>query len=121
MERKPQDKGHEESGRQSDEWRARVAADLLGYRDEQQRLWGGIDEMMLARYDAGVSPEAERIKIEQAMRDHPALRECMEIDRQITAEWQASASVDDSRPKRQGDKPWVDRSDGPQSEPGKPR
>ena len=76
--------------RYSEEARARIAADLQAYRAEQQRLWGGIDEMTLARYESGVSPPEERARVEQALRDHPALRECVEFSRELSAEWQTA-------------------------------
>jgi hypothetical protein len=71
-------------------WRVRLAAGLKAQRAERDRLWGGIDEMTLARYEAGVSPEAERLRVEQAMRDHPALRECLEFAQELSAAWQAA-------------------------------
>jgi hypothetical protein len=74
------------SARDSDVWRDCVAADLQAHRAEQHQLWGGIDEMMLARYEAGVSPNDERARVEQATRDHPALRECLEMARELAAE-----------------------------------
>jgi Spherulation-specific family 4 len=84
----------------SDHWRARFAGDLQAYRAEQQWLWGGIDEMTLARYEAGVSPPEERARVEQALRDHPALRECLEFSRELSEEWQVADSdqVTERRP-----------------------
>ena len=79
-------------GRYSEPWRARLAADLEAYRAEQERLWGGIDEMTLARYEAGVSPPEERGRVEQALRDHPALRECLEFSRELSEEGQVADS-----------------------------
>jgi hypothetical protein len=80
----------------SEAWRARVAADLEAYRTEQQRLWGGIDELALARYEAGVCTDAERAGLEQAMRDHPALRECMDIARELSAQAETAGSPSDA-------------------------
>jgi anti-sigma factor RsiW len=116
MERKPEDNDKEVPSRYNEPWRDRVAADLVGYQAEQRKLWGGIDELTLARYEAGTLPDAERARVEQAMRDHPALRECMETARELSAD-----PVDDTRQGRGGEKPWADRPDRPETGPGKRR
>ena len=77
-------KSNESLGENYDEpWRARVAAELEAYRAEQQRLYGGIDELTLARYEAGVSPLSRRAM--HGSRAGPArspgslLRKCLEL------------------------------------------
>ena len=67
-----------------------MAADLAAYRAGQEQLWGGIDELTLARYEAGVSPDEERVRVERALLDHPALRECLGIARELSEEWRMS-------------------------------
>jgi hypothetical protein len=118
MERKPE----EEPGRDNETWRVRVGVDLQAYRAEQQRLWGGVDELTLARHEAGVSPDEERARVEQAMRDHPALRESMEIARELSARDETSA-VGDSQQKPRGERPWTKRADAdrPETDSGKSR
>ena len=71
-------------------WRARVLADLQAYQAyeaEELELFGGIDEMMLVRYETGLSTDEERARVEQAMRDFPAVRESIELGRELSAEW----------------------------------
>lgn len=57
----------------------RVAADLRNYREEDQRIWGGVSEDTAARYVAGVCSAEERERVERAIRDHPPLRELLAI------------------------------------------
>jgi type II secretory pathway pseudopilin PulG len=80
------------SGRFSEAWWSFVAADLEAQRAERQRSWGDIDEMLLVRYEAGVCTEEERARVEQAMRDFPAVRESIEIGRELVEEWQTAAA-----------------------------
>ena len=83
----------EGSGRYSDAWWNRVAQDMDAHRADQRAAWGGIDELALTRYEAGLSTDEERARVEQAMRDHPALRESLEIGRALDAEWQRIPSA----------------------------
>jgi hypothetical protein len=52
---------------------------LRNYREEDRRVWGGVSEDAAARYVAGVSSAEERERVEQAIRDHPPLRELLAI------------------------------------------
>jgi putative protein kinase ArgK-like GTPase of G3E family len=100
-------------------WRSRVAADLAAHAAELKRLWGGIDEQTLARHEAGLGTAEERARVEQAMRDHPALREAMNMAREFSAEGEHNAGV--NRQSNKGEKPWADRGDRPETDPGKRR
>ena len=62
---------------------ARVAADLRTYRAAQRRAWGDFDEAAIARYLGDEATEEERGRVEQAMRDFPRVRECVEILREV--------------------------------------
>jgi hypothetical protein len=108
-------------GRDGEVWRARLAAELRAHQAEQQRLWGGIDEMTRARYEAGKCTTEETAQVEQAMRDHPALRECMETARGIFAEWSATAPATRSQQNRRGEKPRSDHAERPETDSGKLR
>jgi hypothetical protein len=118
MERETEEKD-QATPRQSSDWYARVAADVRAHRAEQHRLYGGIDEMMCARYEAGACTDEEKVTIERAMRDHPELRKRMETDRELFAEWQASASPRIGERQPQGDESWTRHVDQPEPPSGK--
>jgi hypothetical protein len=118
MGRKPQDgRG---AGRGAQQWRARLAADLAADREEERRVWGDVDDVTLARYDAGQCTDEERARVERATRDFPAVREATEIARQFPLE-RASPVADDGGPRRQQGRPWTDQADRPEREPGQSR
>lgn len=126
MDPKPEDKTTEETVRHEESGRTRTRLDLLSHKVEKEQLWGGIDELTLARYEAGLGTDEERARVEQAMRDHPPLRECLEFSRELAAEWDSSAgpqtsSIDDIQSKSVEKKPWVNRSDRPEAGTGKLR
>jgi prepilin-type processing-associated H-X9-DG protein len=73
-------------GRDPDLKWARMAADLRTYREAQRRTWGDFDEAAIARYLADEATEEERGCVEQAMRDFPRVRDCVEILRQVMNE-----------------------------------
>jgi hypothetical protein len=100
----------QDPGSQKEIWRARVAKDLMAYRAEQQQLWGDVDENLLAHYTSGACTEAEKLKVEQAMRDFPAVREAVELTYEIMG-----------APNDQRKKTWCDLAHRPDNEPGKPR
>jgi hypothetical protein len=60
-----------------------VAADLGAYREAQRRAWGDLEEAVIARYLAAEATEEERRRVEQAMRDFPRVRECVETLREV--------------------------------------
>jgi hypothetical protein len=70
-------------GRDPAQWRVRLAADLAADMSLEQKTWGDIDEIILARFDAGLCTKEERARVEQAMRDFPAVLEAVEIARQF--------------------------------------
>jgi hypothetical protein len=80
-----------ESDRGPRNWLARLAADLAADREADRRRWGDIDEITLARYDAGECTEEERAQVKQAMRDFPAVREAMHLAQQFPLEWGTTA------------------------------
>ena len=101
-------------------WRARVLADLQAfeaYEAAEQQHFGGIDEMMLVRYEAGKSTDEERKRVEQAIEKFPAVRESIEFGRELSKEWQETAPINDAQQKRPGVKPWADRADRPETPP----
>jgi hypothetical protein len=64
----------------------RIAAELHAYRQAQRRLWGDVDDMTLARFLAGTATDAERAAVDQAMQEHPAVRELVEGLRELAGE-----------------------------------
>jgi hypothetical protein len=112
MERKPADKENEPSGRYSKAWWRFVAADIDATHADRKRTWGDIDEMLLVRYEAGECTKEEKARVEQAMRDFPAVRESIEIGRELKASDAAAPVADDDQgQKRSGQRPWADLTD----------
>jgi hypothetical protein len=109
---KPSDDAEGAGGDPDTQW-ARVAADLRAYRDAQQRDWGDLDEAAIARYLADEGTEAERGRVERAMRDYPKVRECVEVLREVMTEVELgredrteSAGEEPSRPSNQTPSQW---------------
>jgi hypothetical protein len=122
MERKPGDKDKPESGRYSEAWWSHVAADREAELAERQRTWGGIDELLIVRYETGRCTEEEKARVEQAMQDFPAVRESIAIGRELDAKNAAApCSSDDAGQKRSGERPWSDLADRPQKGPDSSR
>jgi hypothetical protein len=83
---KPNDDPEGAGGAPDTQW-ARVAADLRTYREAQRRAWGDLDEAAIARYLGDETTTAEeRSRVEQAMRDFPRVRECVEVLRAVMTE-----------------------------------
>jgi hypothetical protein len=76
------------SGRYGEAWWSYVAAELEIARLERQRTWGDIDELLIVRFETGRCSEEEKARVERAMRDFPAVRESIEIGRELRAEWE---------------------------------
>jgi hypothetical protein len=76
----------ESSGQNADEQWSRIAADLSAHREAQRRAWGEVDEAAIARFVTGEAPALEAARVEQAMRDYPRVRECVESIRAIMAD-----------------------------------
>src|ERR1700733_9526389 len=74
-------------------WRTRLAADLIAYDQEQRDLFGGVDEVTLAQYDDGTLTASERDRVQRALRDHPALQECLDLIRQVDEDDEETQSV----------------------------
>jgi hypothetical protein len=103
----------EGGGRDPDTQWARVAADLRTYREAQRRAWGDLDEAAIARYLGDEATEEERSRVEQAMRDFPRVRECVEVLRKVMTEVDLgradrleSAGGEPSRPISQAPSKW---------------
>ena len=69
----------------AEQWQSLVT-ELQGYRDEQQREWGDIDELLIARYLAGECDEQERRAVEEASNSYPWVRECLELARKALSD-----------------------------------
>jgi len=74
-----------------------VAADV----DYEKRTWGGIDENLLAAYASGVCTDEEKVKVEEAMKRYPAVRESIEVAQSMMADPRSWTD----RADRSGDKP----------------
>jgi hypothetical protein len=57
----------------------RAAGDLRACRAAQRLAWGALDDAVLGRYAAGEATESERRQVESAVREHPQLRELLEL------------------------------------------
>jgi hypothetical protein len=73
MDGKPTDPQPETEG-----WRSRLASDLAARDARHREVWGDTDELLRARYTAGKCSDEEKARVEQAMRDYPAVRESIE-------------------------------------------
>ena len=117
-------KAPEDAGRDPNAWLVRVAADLSVHIEDQRQTWGDTDELVRARYVAGLCSDEERLRVEQAMRDFPAVRESIEVIRQarteIAAE-RAPVASDDAGQKRVEGRPWTGRKGSSEQEPGATR
>lgn len=65
-----------------DQWEQTASA-LRAYRDAQREAWGGLDDVVLARYLAGEASEEERQSVERAAADRPHVREALAILREV--------------------------------------
>ena len=76
-------------GPESEAWQARLVKDLEAYDAYQRRVWGDTDDVLRARYVAGMCTEEEKARVEEAMHNYPAVHESITIVRELHAEWQA--------------------------------
>ncbi len=88
----PEPDAEESRSQDSTQWWTRLAADLAADIADQRKTWGDIDEIILARYDARKCTKKERSRVEQAMRDFPAVREALEIARQFPLEYETQTT-----------------------------
>jgi len=58
----------------------------LAYRTQRRQAWGDLDDLTLARYLAGEATEAEAGRVRRAMDEHPKVRECVAIVREVAAQ-----------------------------------
>jgi len=65
---------------------ARISSELVSYRNQQRQVWGDLDDLTLARYLAGEATEAEAERVHRAMDEHPKVRECVAIVREVAGE-----------------------------------
>jgi hypothetical protein len=57
----------------------RAAGDLRACRAAQRLAWGALDDAVLGRYAGGEAAESERRQVEPALREHPQLRELLDL------------------------------------------
>jgi len=79
-----------------DQW-SRVVADLRAHSEAQRRAWGDIDEALIARYITGEGTAEERNRVEEAAREFPGVRECVQSIQEILV--LRSAGTESSRRK----------------------
>ena len=59
-----------------------LVTELRGLQEDGQEAWGGVDDMLIARYLAGDCDPQERELVEQAAQSSPDVRECIDLARQ---------------------------------------
>jgi hypothetical protein len=59
---------------------------LRAYRDVQHHLWGGLDDVAIARYLTGEGTAEERRQVEATMSSHPDVRACIDLVREVLRE-----------------------------------
>ena len=87
----PKSQNEQETGRDNEAWQAHLRKELESDDAYQRRVWGGTDEVLRARYTAGMCTDEEKARVEQAMRDYPAVRESIEVVREVNAQQEANA------------------------------
>lgn len=65
-------------------WEA-LAAELQAYREGQQACWGFVSDLTVARFLADECTPRERDSVENAMREHEAVRDSIEVLRELVA------------------------------------
>ena len=112
--------GKTQGGHRSDASYAAILRDLNHYGPDDRRLFGDIKDNLIAAYTSGVCTPEEVTKVEQAMRDYPAVREWIELAQHGTGAAPQPGQADAGRPRRN----WTDtvrRNDaGPEGPDGKP-
>jgi excisionase family DNA binding protein len=61
----------------------RVAADLKAYRSAQQSVWGGLDELTVARVLAGTATPDEHARVSRIAAMNPAVAELLDLLRSV--------------------------------------
>ena len=79
--------------RYSDAWWDRVDKALEEESTEHRRNWGDTDENLLARYVEGTCSADQRDQVERAMKELPAVRECVDLARELNEEWGSAPHV----------------------------
>lgn len=69
----------------SSEW-DRIVADLRKYRVLYEQTWGGVDDVLLARFLAGTCSDEERQAVEEARGSSPAVDRLLNTLRDVLAE-----------------------------------
>lgn len=59
----------------------RIAADLKAYRSAQQSMWGGLDELTVARVLSGTATPEEHARVARVMAMKPAVAELLDLVR----------------------------------------
>jgi hypothetical protein len=67
-------------------WWSRVAQAVDSYRALERETWGGIDEDTLLRYMGDECTVHERLRVEQAMGNLPAIREAIDLHLEVMEE-----------------------------------
>lgn len=62
---------------------ARIASELASYREQRRSAWGDLDDLTLARFLGGETTAEETARVHRAMADHPKVRECVAILRDV--------------------------------------
>lgn len=86
-------------------WRERLAADINALAADERRAWGSIDEVLSARYLAGICTPAEKARVEEAMEKHPDLRESIDGVREAMAQQEVAAGDTGQETDRKGLRP----------------
>jgi hypothetical protein len=74
------------AGRYSEAWWDSVSREMDAYTAEERRTFGDIDENQIACYASGVCTDEEKARVEQAMKDFPAIEEAVALIRKLTAD-----------------------------------
>ena len=73
------------AGRYSEAWWDSVSREMDADAAEQRRIFGDINENEIACYASGVCTDEEKARVEQGMKDFPAIAEAVALIRELTA------------------------------------
>ena len=57
----------------------RVKAEITAFKAAEKAVWGGIDDLLLARYVAGETRPEEAERVELAAKQYPAVRTAIDV------------------------------------------
>ncbi|NQU20457.1 MAG: HEAT repeat domain-containing protein [Candidatus Nealsonbacteria bacterium] len=83
-----------------------LIGELEASSGEQEREWGDVDDVLIARYLAGQCDKREQVLIERARERFPAVRECIDLVLAIEGDGDSATLLEHVRPFSGLDRQW---------------